>query len=157
MYVSDLKPNQPVDSLILEIVNIGEPKEFTNFRGKIKVANAKAKDSTGECTLTLWNDEIDRYSPGQKIRIINGWCKEYRGEIQVSSGKYGKVEVLSGGSGRESKKEEKVQKKKQSPKKTQKKDVEESEEDPPADEDDIFSEAEKDPYIKYEKKYSKDF
>ncbi|MBM3309484.1 MAG: hypothetical protein FJY77_04445 [Candidatus Altiarchaeales archaeon] len=156
MYVSDLKPNQPIESIILEIVSIGEVKEFTNFRGKIRVANAKAKDSTGECTLTLWNDEADRYSPGQKIRIINGWCKEYRGEIQVSSGKYGKVEVLSGGSGREAKKEEKTQKKKP-PKKTQKKGEENSEEDPPADEDDIFSEAEKDPYIKYEKKYGKNF
>lgn len=164
MFVSDLKPNQAVDSIVLEIVDKGEAKEFINFRGKVRVANAKVRDSTGECTLTLWNDEIERYSRGQKIRIINGWCKEYRGEIQVSSGKYGKIEVLAGGTAQlEEKATAKAPKAapKKPPmkarKKTEKKEGDaDEEEDTVVGDDDIFAEAEKDPYMKYEKMYGKE-
>jgi replication factor A1 len=160
MFINELKPNQPVDSIVLEIVNKGETKEFTNFRGKVSVANAKVKDSTGECTLTLWNDEIERYSAGQKIRIINGWCKEYRGEVQVSSGKYGKIEVLAGGSAQPEEKAVPKAPKKAAAKAPRKKTGktgtgEEEEEETAAVDDDIFAEAEKDPYLKYEKIYGK--
>lgn len=167
MFISDLKPNQAVDDIVLEIVDKGETKEFTNFRGKIRVANAKVKDSTGECTLTLWNDEADRYSNGQKVRITNGWCKEYRGEIQVSSGKYGKIETVGGGAISEKKPTQEVPKKKpgkpplkgqtKKPAKGGKEEGLEDGEEVSSTDDDIFAEAEKDPYIKYEKMYGKDF
>lgn len=160
MFVSDLKPNQAVDSITLEIVEIGEPKEFTNFRGTIRVANAKVKDETGQCSLTLWNDEIGKYSEGQRIRITNGWCKEYRGEIQVSSGKYGKTEILDGTGAETENAAPKAAPPKKKPAKKQAKakkeeDSEEEEEGTEANEE-IFPEVEKDPYVKYEDKYGKE-
>jgi replication factor A1 len=164
MLISDLKANQPIDFIVLEIVNPGEAKEFTNFRGQVRVANAKVKDETGECSLTLWNDDAGKFSKGQKIKITNGWCKEYRGEIQVSSGKYGRIEVI-GDDGKvietphrpEDKKPSSLEnagkpKKRGRPKKT----MDEDEENVSEPEEDIFSEAEKkDPYLKYEKMYGK--
>jgi replication factor A1 len=154
MFINELKPNQAVESIVLEITDKGEAKEFTNFRGKIRVANAKVKDATGQCTLTLWNDEADRYSNGQKIRIINGWCKEYRGDLQVSSGKYGKIDVLSGtGEAAEQKPPAPKLAKKKPAKKRAEGDEELEEELEP--EDEIFPEAEKDPLLKYEEKWSK--
>ncbi|MFH1125810.1 MAG: hypothetical protein V1703_01675 [Candidatus Altiarchaeota archaeon] len=162
MFVSDLKPNQSVDSLELEIIDKGEAKEFTNFRGKVVVANAKVKDDTGQCTLTLWNDEANKYSKGQKVRITNGWCKEYRGEIQVSAGRYGKIEIIGGVAAAEMTEEKPVKKapaKKQAkkPAKSKKNDDDPDEEEDISKEDEIFPEAEKDPYIKYEKMYGKEF
>ena len=94
MEIKDLKPNKAIDSLEVEIVEVEEAKEFTNFRGTGRLANVKAKDKTGEVKITLWNDQIGQVSKGAKIKIENGWVKEYRGELQVSTGKFGKLTVL---------------------------------------------------------------
>ena len=93
MNVNELQPNKPVDSLEAEVVQIDEPREFTNFRGSGRVASAKIKDETGETKLTLWNDQIEQIEVGNKILIENGWVKEYRGELQISTGKFGKITV----------------------------------------------------------------
>ncbi len=93
MQVKDLKPNAPIDSLDVEVVAIEEPREFTSFRGSGKVANATVKDKTGEVKLTLWNDDIALATLGSKLKIENGWAKEYRGELQIGSGKLGKITV----------------------------------------------------------------
>lgn len=89
-----MKPNKAIDSLEVEVVETEEPKEFTNFRGTGKLANIKAKDKTGEVKITLWNDQITQVTKGAKIKIENGWVKEYRGELQVSTGKFGKLTLL---------------------------------------------------------------
>ena len=70
-----------------------EPREFTNFRGQGRVVNCKGKDKTGEIKLTLWNDDIDKVAEGDTVVIENGWAKDYRGELQVSAGKFGKLKV----------------------------------------------------------------
>lgn len=93
MKVKDLQPNNSFDVLELEIVELSEPREFTTFRGNGRVANAKAKDKSGEIKVTLWGDQIDEVKEGDKITINDGWVKEYRGELQVSTGKFGKLTV----------------------------------------------------------------
>ena len=93
MQVKDLKPDTAIDSLAVEVVSVDGPREFTSFRGSGKVANAKVKDATGEVKLTLWNDEITLVAQGAKIRIENGWTKEYKGELQIGAGKFGKIIV----------------------------------------------------------------
>ena len=93
MEVKDLKPNSAVDVLELEIVEVEEPREFTNFRGTGRVANARAKDGSGEIKLTLWNEQADQVKVGDKVTIENGWVKDFRGELQVSTGRLGKITV----------------------------------------------------------------
>ncbi len=93
MQVKDLKPNTQIDILELEVISVEEPREFNSFRGSGRLANAIVKDETGEVKLTLWNDEIDIVTQGAKIKIENGWTKEYRGELQISAGKFGKLSV----------------------------------------------------------------
>jgi replication factor A1 len=93
MQVKDLKPDTAIDSLEVEVVSVDGPREFTSFRGSGKVANAKVKDATGEVKLTLWNDEITLVTQGAKIRIENGWTKDYKGELQIGAGKFGKIIV----------------------------------------------------------------
>ena len=70
---------------------------FEKF-GKVgKVCNAQLKDGSGEIKLTLWNDEVDAVKVGDKVQLQGGWCSEYKGERQLSAGKFGKMEVVGQG------------------------------------------------------------
>lgn len=93
MQVKDLKVRQGVDSILLELVDIQEPRTWTNARGSGTVANATAKDETGEIKMTLWNDDIDKVKIGDKMLIEEGWVGEWQGEKQLSTGKQGKLTV----------------------------------------------------------------
>ena len=95
MKVSELKPRATVPEITLELVSKGETREFANDRGSGKVCSAAAKDEDGEeVTLSLWNEQIDQVKEGQKVKIENGWCSEFQGQKQVSTGKFGKMTVL---------------------------------------------------------------
>jgi len=94
MKVNELKPKQAVPEITLEVVSKAEPREFANDRGSGKVCSAAAKDDTGEVKLSLWNEQCEQINEGDKIKIENGWCSEYQGEKQVSTGKFGKVEKV---------------------------------------------------------------
>jgi replication factor A1 len=94
MEVKDVQANQGNIDLVVEVVSKEEPRVFEKFGKEGRVCNAKVKDETGELKLTLWNDDVDKVSVGDKIHIENGWCSEYRDEKQLSSGKFGKIEVV---------------------------------------------------------------
>ena len=47
--------------------------------------------------MTLWNEDVDKVNQGDKIHLQNGWCSEFKGEVQISSGKFGKIEVVEQG------------------------------------------------------------
>lgn len=94
MKVNELKPRTAVPDIELEVVSKGETREFANERGTGKVCSAAGKDDTGEIKLSLWNEQIDQVEEGKKIKIENGWCSEFQGEKQVSTGKFGKLTVL---------------------------------------------------------------
>ncbi len=94
MEIKDLQPGMNRVIIEAEIIEKGAIREFTNFGRTGKVCEAKIKDSTGEFTLVLWNDEVDKVQQGDKIRIINGYVKRYQGQPQLSIGRYGTLEVI---------------------------------------------------------------
>ena len=96
MLVKELKPRSPVSEIELSVISKEDPREFTSRYGVSgRVCNAMAKDESGdEVQLTLWNDEIDTIVVDSKIKITDGWVKEWNGQIQLSAGKYGKLEIL---------------------------------------------------------------
>lgn len=94
MQIKDLKAGEVVDEITLEVVSKGEPREFANERSSGRVCSVAGKDKTGEIRVSLWNDQIDQVEEGSKIKIENGWCSEYKGEKQVSTGKRGTLTVL---------------------------------------------------------------
>jgi replication factor A1 len=97
MKAKDLRPESKVDVIELTIREKGTPRDFSSRSGSSgKVCDAKAVDADGtEVSVSLWNEEIDRVKANDRIRITNGWAREWRGNIQVSAGRYGKLEVLS--------------------------------------------------------------
>jgi len=94
MQIKDLQPKTGKVDIELEVVEKDEPREFTKFGSVGKVCNAKVKDETGEIKLTLWNEQVDQINVGDKIKITNGYVSEYQGEMQLSTGKFGKLEKI---------------------------------------------------------------
>lgn len=96
MKIGDLKPRSNVEKIELEIVEMDEIRGFISKLGvKGKVCNAVGADKTGaKIGLTLWNDEIDKVNVKDRVEITNGWVKEWDGNLELSAGKFGKLEVL---------------------------------------------------------------
>jgi ssDNA-binding replication factor A large subunit len=97
MMAKDLKDKSKVDELIVTIVEKKEQREFkSSWSGSAgRVCDATGQDENGDTVnLTLWNDDIEKVDVNSKIKITNGWVSSYKNKLQVSSGKYGKLEVL---------------------------------------------------------------
>ena len=103
MAIKDLQIRQGNVDIVVDIADVGEPREFEKFGRKGRVATAIAKDESGDIKLTLWNDDIDNVKSGDKVHIINGYVSEFQGEPQLTTGKFGKLEVVE--SDKEEKKE----------------------------------------------------
>ncbi len=63
--------------------------------GTIDVCDAYLVDESGEIRLTLWGDDIPKISDGSKVKITNGYTNTFKGEVSLTKGKYGQLEVLS--------------------------------------------------------------
>ena len=95
MKISDLKPRMGKIEIELTVDDVGEVREFDKFGKKGRVCNATVSDDSGKIKLTLWNDEIDKVKKGDKIKISNGYVNEFQGEMQLTAGRFGKLEVIA--------------------------------------------------------------
>jgi replication factor A1 len=77
------------------ITAVSEVRQVNSMRGPSQVADATLQDSTGTITLTLWGADATKYKSGQKIKVIDGWVKDYKGKLQVSLGRSGRIEVVA--------------------------------------------------------------
>jgi len=94
MAIKDLEPRQGNVDLVVEVVEKGDIREFEKFGRQGRVCNAKVKDESGEISLTLWNEQIDQVNVGDRVHITNGYVNEFQGEKQLTTGKFGKLEVV---------------------------------------------------------------
>jgi replication factor A1 len=90
MKVSDLKDKSPVEEIKLTITALGEVRD-TSYG---KVQSTTANDDTGTVQLSLWNDQIGKFNANDNVIIKKGWCKEFRGQMQISTGKFGTIETV---------------------------------------------------------------
>ncbi len=96
MAIKDLKIREGKVDIVVEVVDKGDVREFEKFGKPGRVCNAKVKDDSGEITLTLWNEDIDKIKVGDKLHIKNGYVGEWQGEPQLGAGKFGEIEVVGG-------------------------------------------------------------
>jgi len=95
MKISEVKAGTGSISVQGEITAKDEPRDvLTKFGKRTRVCSATMKDDSGEVTLSLWGDDIDRVNVGDNVSIENGWASEFKGNVQLSAGKYGKITVL---------------------------------------------------------------
>lgn len=56
-----------------------------------RLRNAVLKDNTGEIAVVAWNSDVDKFDVGNKIRLENCYCSVYKGKLQLTPGKFGKI------------------------------------------------------------------
>jgi ssDNA-binding replication factor A large subunit len=92
--VNDLVPNQQIQRLELVVLR-RYPRRLVNspnYTGSL--AAACGRDETGLVGIVLWGDQVKQVKAGDIIRIENGWCRSRNGEIIVSTGRNGTLEVI---------------------------------------------------------------
>ena len=96
-FISDLRPSRvaTIEATVSEL----QPARDIETRGgrKTRVRNGRLKDQTGEVAFILWGSEVDLVKQGDRVRIIEGWVKDYQGRPQLSLGRTGKLEKLEAG------------------------------------------------------------
>ena len=126
MPIKDLQPKQGKVDITATVVDKETPRTWEKFGRQGRVCNAKLKDDTGEIKLTLWNDEIDQVNKGDTIRITNGFVNEWQGEMQLTAGRFGKIEIIEKVKQQATESESKAE------------DEPESDEEVPVDEEDVI-------------------
>ena len=92
MKVNELKDKSGVEEITLKVTEKEEPKEVRG--GTLRVCNLTGEDDTGKVVVALWNDDIDRVKEGDTIKITKGWAQIYNDSMQISSGRFGNLEVV---------------------------------------------------------------
>ena len=55
------------------------------------ISNGETEDD--QMKLTLWGDDIKAVNVGDKVVITNGYTNEFKGEVSLTKGKFGKMEI----------------------------------------------------------------
>ena len=80
-----------------EVKSKGEPRTVNlKSGGTINVCDAIIADGENEeeqMKLTLWGDDIKAVNIGDVIVITNGYTNEFKGEVSLTKGKFGQMEV----------------------------------------------------------------
>ena len=94
MKIEEVQANTGKIELQAKVISKDEPRTFEKSGDEGKVCNIMIKDESGEIKMTLWNEQVELINIGDKIHLKNGWCSEFRGERQVSSGKFGQLDIV---------------------------------------------------------------
>ena len=78
----------------LRVLTLEPVRDVQTRYGKARVTTAQAGDETGTIKLSLWNDDIDKVDEGVIIEVENGFIKTFRGEMELSAGRYGSIAIV---------------------------------------------------------------
>jgi replication factor A1 len=94
MRINEMRPGiVKVNTLV--IIKDKQPiREFELAGARRKVADCIAEDETGEIKVSLWDSDAETINTGDKIRITNGYVKEFNSELELSAGKFGRVDIV---------------------------------------------------------------
>jgi len=94
MNIGDVKRGMSNISLKAKVIDISETRDVMTRFGRRSVADATLEDETGQISLSLWQDQIERVSVGNTLEISGAFVTEFRGKLQLSIPKSGKIEVI---------------------------------------------------------------
>ena len=93
--IKDMEIGKNFEVFNCEIAIINQTNEYEKDGIKRRVQDLVVKDNDGKTvTLVLWNSQTNPalgWEVGDKIIIIEGYCKEYEGNKQISTGKFGTI------------------------------------------------------------------
>ena len=84
--------NVNIDSV--EVIDKSPIREFSKFGKAGKVCNVTIKDESGHVQLTLWNEQAEAIEVGDKLKLTDCFVGEWRGELQVTTGKNGSIDKI---------------------------------------------------------------
>jgi replication factor A1 len=93
MQIADLQPKQGNVNITAKVIEVGQPREFSKFGNSGKVATALIQDPSGQMSFSLWNEQIDQVAVGDEVTITNGFVSEWRGQLQLTTGRMGAMTV----------------------------------------------------------------
>lgn len=78
-----------------EITKVGN-RRTVNLKsgGTIDTAEAILSDESGDIALALWGDDINNVKVGSKVKVLNGYTNEFKGQVSLTKGKFGQLEVV---------------------------------------------------------------
>lgn len=92
--VSQVKKMRSGINLQAEVKSKGEPRTVNlKTGGTVDVCDAVISDGSDDIKLTLWGDDIKAVNVGDVVVITNGYTNEFKGEVSLTKGKFGKMEV----------------------------------------------------------------
>ena len=95
LQIKDIDARFRCVNLKVKVVGKSIPRYvFSRFGDALTLSTATISDGTGSMRMSLWNAEIDRVSIGDTVQIENGQVRPFRGELQVSLGRKGRLQVL---------------------------------------------------------------
>src|SRR3989338_295185 len=99
MNISELRIGSDKVDLEADVTEVTEVREFNKFGRELKVATATLQDDSGTIKMALWNQDAEKVKQGDRIKVTNGYVKEFQGEKQLTTGKFGKLEIVGSASG----------------------------------------------------------
>jgi len=93
--IEDLKAGMRNVNLTVKVLAIPEPNVvYTGYGTEAHVSNALIGDGTGTIRIALWNKQIDLVSRGDLIKIENSVVYSFKGELQLRTGRSGRLSVI---------------------------------------------------------------
>ncbi len=92
--VAQVKKMRSGINLKAEVKSKGDPRTVNlKTGGTVDVCDAVISDGTDDIKLTLWGDDIKAVNIGDVVVITNGYTNEFKGEVSLTKGKFGKMEI----------------------------------------------------------------
>jgi len=99
MKITSLRDGMRRVDVVGTIESVDAPRTVSlRAGGQSDVADAILRDETGSIKVPLWNEDIGKVKRGAVVSIQNGYTTNFRGELQLSVGKYGRLIVQADGS-----------------------------------------------------------
>jgi ssDNA-binding replication factor A large subunit len=79
------------------VVKKSEARAVTSRDGApLLVCSVTLSDGTGEIPLSIWNNQIGTISEGDRVQVHDARVRSFRGQIQLSLKKTGRLTILDG-------------------------------------------------------------
>jgi len=93
--IKDLRAGMRRINIEARVLKVSQPRLITTrFGSYASVANALITDETETIQLPLWNEQIDRISAGDLIRVENATVIVFRGERQLRVSRGGQLSLV---------------------------------------------------------------
>jgi len=97
--IADFSDREEITAVV-KVARINDTKTFNKRTGgQGRVRNINVEDESGNCRLTLWDDDVNlpeglNIQVGTSLKLTDCYTKQTEYGVDVSKGKKGKIEML---------------------------------------------------------------